>query len=268
MKVSANAGNNIDEYLNSSSENSMELMSSGNIDYYWENTGESLPKAIDYEDESLLKYLQKGDIIFEAMSAVNHSAIVEGVYYDTTYEQYYVRVIESVKNGGVCRGIVTPERMRTKEGTVYRLTNASETQIDGAFDFIYDQLGKNYEIAVHKNYERDNNDWYCSELIWAAFYHQGIYLDNDDNDQFGSIVWPAELIDHDFAKMIVSYEEETVCTSISSTQHKIKCGDDEVIAEHEYKSYIGYVDKCYGCDKFSSDNANYSSLGFLNCRSQ
>lgn len=235
--------------------------------YYWENTGLGLPKEVDYGDETLLKYLKKGDIIFEAMSATNHAAIVEGIFYDETYGQYYVRVVESIKDGGVCRGIVTPDRMKTKEGSVYRLNNASEEQINGAFEFMYDQLGEDYQIATHKNYNDSNKNWYCSELIWAAFYHQGILLDVDDNDLFGSIVWPSELVNHDFAIKIASFEYETNCTRLDNVQHKIECDGDEIIDTHNYVPYNGYTDICYGCGLLSSENTVSHNMGILNCRS-
>jgi uncharacterized protein YycO len=85
--------------------------------------------------------------------------------------------------------------MIAKEDSVYRVRNATSTQIDNAIDFIIAQLGKPYSVQPIKNANADNPDWYCSELIWAGYYHQGIYLDVDDNDNYGSPITPREMIE-------------------------------------------------------------------------
>lgn len=66
----------IESEINSSDDASVCSSSSSGDGYYWENTGESLPRSIDYGNGELLNYLKRGDIVFEGMSTTNHSAIV------------------------------------------------------------------------------------------------------------------------------------------------------------------------------------------------
>lgn len=249
---------NIESETYSTNDASLYSSSSSGGGYYWENTGESLPRSIDYGNGELLNYLKRGDIVFEGMSSTNHAAIVEGVYYDSVYNQYYVRVVEAVKNGGVCRGILTPDRMEEKLGEVYRITDATSSEIEGAFDFIYNQLGESYEIAVYKNSSDSNVDWYCSELIWAAFYHQGIYLDDTDN----SIVWPEELIEHDFTELVAHYNYSTSCSSVSSVSHVLSCNGSSVYEEHNF-IFITNGQECTECGYIKT--AHTHSYTYVSC---
>lgn len=217
----------------------------------WYNTGTSLPHAVDYSNFDLIKFVRRGDIVYEDsgfFGLTGHIALVEGVYYDDNYEQWYIRLIEAVSDG-VTRGLLTPTRFNEKEVEIYRLLDANDEIIDGAIDFMISQLGKKYEIAVHKNNSPDNEDWYCSELVWAAFYHQGIYLDEDDNDQFGSIVFPREIKKYDHANLIMHYQYETYCIPINNQLHKVSCNNVETELLHEYIYQNEVYDSCICCGK-------------------
>lgn len=50
MTVAASTEYNNESEINNSVENMNTPRSSGGNDYYWENTGECLSKAVDYED--------------------------------------------------------------------------------------------------------------------------------------------------------------------------------------------------------------------------
>lgn len=50
MTVAASTEYNNESEINNSVEDMNTPRSSGGNDYYWENTGECLPKAVDYED--------------------------------------------------------------------------------------------------------------------------------------------------------------------------------------------------------------------------
>lgn len=172
---------------------------------YWYNTNVVLPIGVNYHGTQLLETIQKGDIIFEANGGygiTGHTAIVEGTFFSEEYQQYYIRLIEAV-SVGVARGLLTPSRFTQKDDSIYRIKDATENQINGAIDFVIGQLGKPYDIELTKNADVDNDDWYCSELIWAAYYHQGIFLDVDDNDNHGSLVTPRELIQTSFVEQII-----------------------------------------------------------------
>ena len=168
---------------------------------YWYNTGTALPIGVNYHNSNLLDNLKRGDIIFEAAGfygITGHVAIVEGIYYSDTYEQYYVRIIEAI-SVGVARSILTPTRIIEKIGSAYRVKDANETQIDNAIAFIIAQLGKPYQVEYAKSYSPDSPNWYCSELIWAAYYHQGINLDDENLD---SPVTPRDTIENNFVESI------------------------------------------------------------------
>ncbi|HOR21074.1 MAG TPA: hypothetical protein PLH17_04575, partial [Bacilli bacterium] len=103
---------------------------------------------MNYHGSNLLENLKRGDIIFEATGfygITGHVAIVEDIFYSETYEQYYVRIIEAI-SVGVARSIITPTRMLQKEGSAYRIKDASEAQIDEVIEFVIDQLGKPYQV--------------------------------------------------------------------------------------------------------------------------
>lgn len=64
-------------------------------------------------------------------------------------------------------------------GPVARVKKANDNQIINAIDFAKKQVGKSFQmIVINKNYNPEDNDndpyanqWYCSELIWAAYYN-------------------------------------------------------------------------------------------------
>ena len=83
------------------------INSSGAKKWYY-NTGERLPRAANYSKYNLLKIVEPGDIIYEAnggLGVTGHIAIVEGVFYDEKYQQYYIRIIEAI-DAGVCRSVL------------------------------------------------------------------------------------------------------------------------------------------------------------------
>ncbi len=64
-------------------------------------------------------------------------------------------------------------------GPFARVKNANETQKQNAIDFAKRQLGKSFQGEwINKNYNPEDtvndslaDEWYCSELIWAAYYN-------------------------------------------------------------------------------------------------
>lgn len=154
-----------------------------------------LPYSIDYSGKpELLTLLKRGDIIYEpvAGSAVfftyGHISVVVDIVYDEEYDQEYVLLIEAIKEPGVMYGIMTPERFDALNSEVKRLKNVSESVIDDATEWMIGQWGKEYPsgIPMEKNADPNSSDWYCSELVWAAYYHQEIYLDPDENNSSGN----------------------------------------------------------------------------------
>jgi hypothetical protein len=88
---------------------------------------------------------------------------------------------------------------------VYRLKDdvASELDIQNAINFAKSQVGKKFvplfdiytgRFHIKNSNPDDPNDplsdsWYCTEIIWAAYYNQGIDIDSNG----GSIVLPIDI---------------------------------------------------------------------------
>ena len=150
--------------------------------YEWYfDIGTSLPagETPDYSRYSLYDVVEKGDIIFEEVggfAVTGHIAIVEGKFCDEETGINYIRVIEA-KNVGVVRSCLDDTRADDKIVTVLRVKGVTKEQIDGAVDFCISQLGKPYVCDLGKDFSPYQDDWYCSELAWAAYYNQGIDIE-------------------------------------------------------------------------------------------
>lgn len=139
-----------------------------------------------YDNYNILSTVKKGDIIEETEGLVaqitGHIAIVQGKYWDPIYDQYYIRTIEAGIDG-VVFGVLDDERYDERGVTVYYVRNATTSQINSAVGFAKIQIGKPYALDIPLltfcNYNVDASNWYCSELVWAAYYNQGINLNGN-----------------------------------------------------------------------------------------
>lgn len=148
-------------------------------DAWYYNTGTELPQPADYSRYNLLNTVKKGDIIYEAAGGfyiTGHIAIVEGIFWSTTQQQYYIRLIEAITDG-VVRSVLDDSRIDDREGSVYRVADATSTNIYYAVNFCIGELGSSYFLDFDKDYSSSETDWYCSELVWAAYYNQGINIE-------------------------------------------------------------------------------------------
>ena len=213
-------------------------------------------EAIDYSSRSeLLTHLKPGDIIYETNDSIvgdftGHIAIIYDILWDEEYQQYYVSIIEAYR-GGVGYSIMTPNRFEGKDVIIYRLTNANETQIQGALNWLVGKCGDSFKFHNNKfldgliETDDEGNEttyWYCAELIWAAYYRQEIYLDWDDNNNGGSLISPHALALNSQLTTIlhytVEYDEdkyETILTNNGATGHTYTCDGDTYTEEHFYR---------------------------------
>lgn len=149
---------------------------SSSADYWFYNTGTTLPQEPNYSKYNLLKVVKKGDIVYDANGAwgiTGHIAIIEGLYYSAKYSTYYIRVIEAIGDG-VCRGVLDDYRVDERASSIYRVNCATNANINSAVSFCLGQLGKPWKIHPGKYTSASSAYWYCSELVWAAYYNQGI----------------------------------------------------------------------------------------------
>lgn len=219
----------------------------------------TLEHSVDYSvTPELLKYIEPGDILYETNTnsgVVMHMALVCDILYSSEFNQYYIVVIEAVEFG-VTYGLLSPNRMSERESYIYRLTNATSTQISNAINWAVGQYDKDYKFEFNKSKDANSSDWYCSELIWAAFYHQGIYLDDGDNENLDNAVYPKEIMEYDYLTPIYGHDYTTGVISLNSQQHQITCNQVDYVESHRFEQADSCHMKCRTCDYSYQNNAH------------
>ncbi|WDV46311.1 YiiX/YebB-like N1pC/P60 family cysteine hydrolase [Clostridiaceae bacterium M8S5] len=155
------------------------INTSPGTDSWHYNTGTKLPQKPSYKKYKLLDKCKKGDIVYEAKGMygiIGHSALVEGKFYDPVQGVYYIRLVEGLSYG-VSRSLLDDKRLDDRKGYIYRIKNATYEQKCGAVKFCLSQLGKNYKGEFSKDLNPEENDWYCSELVWAGYMNQGLDIE-------------------------------------------------------------------------------------------
>ncbi|MCI6126048.1 MAG: YiiX/YebB-like N1pC/P60 family cysteine hydrolase [Clostridiaceae bacterium] len=160
--------------------NTRSSSSSGGSTYYY-NTGFSCPSQATYSKYNLLDVVKKGDVIYEANGGggiTGHIAIVDGIYTKSDGSEY-IRLIEAISNdqGGVTRSILDDTRVDEKSVTILRVSGATSDIINEAVKFCRGEVGSSYSLDLAKDTSSNETDWYCSELVWAAYKNQGIDIE-------------------------------------------------------------------------------------------
>lgn len=155
--------------------------SSGGGRKYYYNTGYSCPSQATYSKYNLLDVVKKGDVIYEAkrgFGITGHIAIVDGIYTRSDGTKY-IRLIEAISNsyGGVTRSILDDTRVDEKGVTILRVSGATESIKNAAVSFCRGEVGSSYNLDLAKDTSASETDWYCSELVWAAYKNQGIDIE-------------------------------------------------------------------------------------------
>lgn len=185
-------------------------------------------------DEILINELEPGDIAFKHPdifpdyfpTIIDHCLLfIE--FNKSTGE--YIFIEAGIHNSCVQYRNETKENILGKMwGPFARVRNANSYQINNAINFSKRQLGKKFQgeffgINADKNYNPEDikndtfaNEWYCSELVWAAYYNCNnpfpkeepkngyLYGDGIDIDRnqwkkniFGhTVVWPKEILNN------------------------------------------------------------------------
>lgn len=155
---------------------------------WYDNIGTSSPTlthAAQYDKYNILSNVKKGDILQETAGLIaqytGHIAIIQGKYWDSTYGQFYIRTIEAGAFG-VVYGVLDDTRVDQRGVYMHYVKDAASQKIDGAINFCINQLGKPYNWdgilgAIEKcHISTEAPAWYCSELVWSAYYKQGINI--------------------------------------------------------------------------------------------
>lgn len=160
----------------------------------------SLPQAPSYNKYNLLSTATKGDIYLETDGTLaqytGHIALVQGKFYDSTYG-YYIRTIEA-GSSGVVYGVLEDSRYDDRGGRLYYVTDANTAIRNNAIIFAVNQLGKlyNWSGAAGSGACKtsiDSSNWYCSELVWAAYYNEGLGINIYGNTIPDNLYSPAAL---------------------------------------------------------------------------
>lgn len=219
-----------------------------------ENGTYELPENAYYDTtigQKLLKYVKPGDIMYDANGmgfngfGSGHIAIIETIAYSTKYQKNYVVTIEANPGHGVKRGYIDENRFFDYKA-ILRVRNATQSIIDNALYFCRQQIGKSYSynfITKHSSINED--EWYCSELIYAAYLYNGTGIDLDNGAPFG--LPPQEIYNDSDTVKILKFNSTTNITT-TDTQHTFLCDEDNYTENHDKNNKYGSVDRCSVCD--------------------
>ncbi len=143
-------------------------------------------KRLPYYDNNIVDftYVERGDLVYERnqIGGIGHIGLVVEPHYNTIYGDL-ILTIESV---GTKVQYCFLDLYRFVEKNVQLLyTCADYDTIENAVYFCERQLAKPYYFDFHRcNTSINSEDWYCSELVYAAFYYSEFdlsYLSSRDH---------------------------------------------------------------------------------------
>jgi uncharacterized protein YycO len=125
----------------------------------------------------------KGDILIALDSVTDHVAIVKDTY--TVIEAH-----PDNPNGVNYRDNNWKERYSEIKGM--RVDGATTTNKTNAVNYATAQLYEPYSIFSGRWTE---SDWYCSKLVWRAWYNQGFNVEGKAGEAPGTHVTPGDILD-------------------------------------------------------------------------
>lgn len=203
-----------------------------------------LPEAANYSGglgNSLLRYIKPGDIMFDPVGmgdnnlGSGHVALIEGIFYCYTFDQLYIRTIESNPSTGVKQGYMDVSRF-TDVKSILRVTS-NKMLIDDVLFFARSQIGKDYSFNYVSRHSSINHDsWYCSELVWASYNYVGIDLSNG----FIQGIPPACINNDSDTTTIMKHDSNTM-VSCNLFTHSFSCDGQTYIESHRFDGSSGRV---------------------------
>ncbi len=187
--------------------------------------GVILPKVeSDEEDSMAIPYLELGDLVFIEYNTFGYQYSLWGWDHIGIYIGNS-SIIEAIPGGVTITNLV--DIISPTVDVAYGFVNASEQQRHEAVNFSINQLNKPYqEFETHfsiedlynldliamlcnrtKDASPDSDAWYCSELVWAAYFNQDVEIDKNGDGPFDrpNWVWPVELSSDDNVTMYPDY---------------------------------------------------------------
>lgn len=125
----------------------------------------------------------KGDILISVDSITDHVAVV--------YDKYLV--IEAHPNNVGGKVSYRDNNWKARYNKIKGMyVSGTTTQKYNAVNFAKNQIGDPYSLALSRS---DESRWYCSKLVWRAFYKQGIELEGRTFEPRGDFVTPGDILD-------------------------------------------------------------------------
>ena len=191
--------------------------SSGDADYilssYWYSyTPQSVFARAPRYGAFSFSGVWKGDIIIETKTILDlgHAAIISNLS-KSGYYGSYIETIDAV-GGGVQYGFLDDTRMVEYGIVIFGVIGATSSICDNAVDFSLSQIGKPYFLNPFRtNTSITSSNWYCSELVYAAYLYAGINL-NCINGLGG--VYPVNIYNSSKVFPVLSYTDRIIYLSI------------------------------------------------------
>lgn len=166
------------------------------------------------ETNNVILNLERGDIVWRyvdeeiaplwsfmmhpMMCTGRTRSMIDGIYYE---------FVEAHGAKGVCYSLVSKNGIINDSKLfdfIYRVNCTSPQQVENAISFAEYQVGSNFvpvfENPIKNYHPKEDNTWYCTELVWAAYFNcdhhpsEGIYgfgIDIDANK--GLIISPEDI---------------------------------------------------------------------------
>lgn len=206
--------------------------------------------------------IRVGDIIYESkvLDGIGHCAIVSDVSHDSYYGTY-IQTIEAV-GGGVQYGYLDDYRMYDYGVYVCTPYLVNDVNRGKAVDFCKNQLGKAWWYDTDDtpiDLDENQQSWYCSELIFAAYYNAtGSLLQTGVTDS--GHVLPGHLYYTWQTADVVKYDELFLRLSIDTSKPKWTIN---VYNPNHNDVYVCYNTKmCFGNDAINWTN-NLKNPGYF-----
>lgn len=84
-----------------------------------------------------------------------------------------------------------------------KVDNATSTQKSNAVSYADDQIGDEYSLTT-THWTEDK--WYCSKLVWRAWYEQGYDIEGRTYEARGTHVTPGDILDSPLTSVFYTYD--------------------------------------------------------------
>ena len=143
-------------------------------------SGSRFQNGVPFYNCNFYDRIQRGDIFLENdLGHFYHVGIVTNLAYPVTQfssQNTYIQVIEAIDNSnGVQFGYLDDQRIIENKVEIYRYgQGVTESQFNLIYAFLDEQIGDQYELHNHVHTSYYCDDWYCGELVYAAYNYAGI----------------------------------------------------------------------------------------------